>query len=205
MREHIAHIASRPVAFVGSFLGIFFVSAVMLYLVDFVPEAPKGSVLAAASSTPEVAGVPEAPTHVRIASIGVDTPVTSPTLNTGEVLDEALLSGAVHYPGSALLNQTGTVYLFGHQSYLPIVRNHAFKAFNDVQKLKPGDTITVSSSSADYTYTVRSVVLVKAANATIALAATGRTLILSTCNSLSSDEGDRYVVTADFISRTTHA
>jgi LPXTG-site transpeptidase (sortase) family protein len=96
----------------------------------------------------------------------------------------------------------GTVYLFGHQSYLPVVHNHAFKAFNDLQKLKAGDVITVSSGTSEYTYAVRSVTLTTAADGVVALESGSRTLVLSTCNSFSKDHEERYIVIADFITKT---
>jgi LPXTG-site transpeptidase (sortase) family protein len=191
------------------FIIVFFVSSVVLYGVDFVPEKPKASdngvVAGVATSTPVSptvqATTPEVPVAIAIPAIGVKTAITNPATTLVAVLDAALLSGAVRYPTSARLGEMGTVYLFGHQSYLPVVKNHAFKAFNDLQKLKVGDTIVVSSATADYTYTVQSVILTTAAG-TVPLESSGHTLILSTCNSFSSNHEERYVVTANLVGRT---
>ena len=111
-----------------------------------------------------------------------------------------MLSGAVRYPGSALLGENAPMFLFGHQSYLPVVRNQAFKAFNDLQKLDAGDTIRVYSNTAVYEYEVSTVSLVEAADALIPLVPGEKTLVLSTCNSF-GDPGERYVVEAKLISR----
>jgi len=113
-------------------------------------------------------------------------------------LDKELLKGAVRYPTSALLGETGNVVLFGHSSYLPVVRNQAYKAFNGIQKLAAGDIITVYSSTATYSYRVKSVTKESANDAGIPLSVTGRVLTLSTCDSF-GEKSDRFVVVADFV------
>ncbi|MBI3573907.1 sortase [Candidatus Kaiserbacteria bacterium] len=142
----------------------------------------------------------EEPVHVKAPSVGIDISVSDPSSTEVSTLDSALLKGAVRYPNSALLGQNAAVYLFGHQSYLPIVHNQAFKAFNGLQKLKAGDEVIVSSQSADYHYRVTSVRLVEASEATIDLSSGARKLILTTCDSFGT-KTQRYVVEADFISR----
>lgn len=185
------------------FIAVFFVSSVILFLVDFVPEKPSDAGTVAGVATASVAVMAsEDPISVSIPSIGIETSVSNPATTSVAVLDAELLKGAVRYPTSAKLGDLGTVYLFGHQSYLPVVHNKAFKAFNDVQKLKEGATITVSSATADYTYHVRSVTLTTAADGIVPLDVAGRVLILSTCNSISADHEERYVVIADFITKT---
>ncbi len=196
--------ARRPWEFLAVFLILFFAVSVFLYAIDFVPE-PKAASAAApvvTTSAQMVHAVPEEPVAIRIPAIGVDTPITNPATTSVTALDAALLNGAVRYPASAELGQMGTVYLFGHQSYLPVIHNQAFKAFNNVQKLKEGDIITVSSATTEYQYQVASVTLTTATDGVIPLRSDGRTLILSTCNSFSSDHEQRYIVTAAFISQT---
>lgn len=185
----------------GTFLLVFFVSAILLYLIDFVPEAPAPEVQPTSTAAAPIAEVPEVPIHIVIPAVGVNTAIMNPTSTDVRVLDSALLSGAVHYPGSADLGELGTVYLFGHQSYLPVVHNQAFKAFNDLQKLEEGDLITVSSATAVYTYAVRTVTLTNA-NGIVPLESDAHTLILSTCNSFSANHEERYLVVADLITRT---
>ncbi|MEK7613505.1 MAG: sortase [Patescibacteria group bacterium] len=187
--------------FLGIFFLMFFLTSVFLYGIDFVPE-PKISVEKNTKETKSTSQevVIETPTRIVIKDIGVDTTIENPTSAVLEVLDAALLAGAVRYPGSALLGEDAPIFLFGHQSYLPVVKNKAFKAFNDLQKLESGDTIQVFSDNAVYEYTVTSVSLVNADNALIPLEAGEKTLILSTCNSF-GDPGERYVVTADYKTR----
>lgn len=187
-----------PWRFAATFLAVFFMSSVVLFAVDFVPEKPEAQVAGVAISTVVEDTVPEAPVSIVIPSIGVETPIINPTETSIAALDTALLSGAVRYPTSALLGELGTVYLFGHQSYLPVVKNQAFKAFNELQKLTAGDEILVYSATAVYTYRVSAVELVDANEALIALDITSRTLTLSTCNSF-GEKSERYVVRAEFV------
>lgn len=189
-------------AFFGTLFGVFFVTTAFLYVIDFVPEQPR-ALAAPHTDTSEAAEdtvVAELPTRIAIPKIGVDAPIENPSSATIEALDEALLAGAVRYPGSALLGENAPVFLFGHQSYLPVVRNPAYKAFNDLQKLSQGDVITVYSDTARYEYTVMSVSLARAEDVLIPLTPGAKTLALSTCNSF-GDPGERYVVNATFTKR----
>lgn len=205
----------KPWKFLIAFLVVFFLFAVFLFAIDFVPESPKGTGASGSSqgivpglgttaeaSVGELQKFPaEQPVRVQAASVGINTLVVNPASTDINVLDSALLKGAVRYPESALLGEVAPMYLFGHQSYLPVVRNQAFKAFNGLQKLKTGDDIVVYSMSAAYRYRVRSIELVKAEEALIDLSVGTRTLVLTTCDSFGTPS-DRYVVKADFVSRT---
>lgn len=185
--------------FLGIFFLVFFVTATLLHMIDFVPEGSDENMETNQESTLGGAiGTGEVPVSVRIPAVGVDTRINNPEVTDIEVLDDALLSGAVRYPGSALLGDNAPMFLFGHQSQLPVVRNQAFKAFNNLQDLKEGDIISVYSDETEYQYTVRSVTKVLAEEALIPLAEGEQTLVLSTCNSF-GDPGERFVVEADFV------
>ncbi len=219
----LVHIFERPWESFFVFLAIFFVFSVILFLVDFVPEPiqvaseqppnvptvtisevtrtqPVQNVNLVAGPTPAVmnAEVGLKPTRVVVKKVGVDTPVLNPLSTRLQDLDNALLSGAVRYPGTAHLNEEGSVVIFGHQSYLPVVRNQAFKAFNDLQELSPGDIVSVYAGDVEFRYSVRSVDLVTTDVGSIALETKGQTLTLVTCNSLGAKE-ERYIVRADLI------
>lgn len=200
----------KPLRFLGAFFVAFFLTAVVLFAIDFVPEKPTENDSAVAKeeanhvSQQNVVTVPdrvEDPTRIVIRDIGVDTKIQNPSSISIEALDEALLAGAVRYPGTARLGDNATMFLFGHQSYLPVVKNKAFKAFNDLQKLEAGDTIQVYSDTLMYEYEVESVSLVEASEALIPLSPNERILMLSTCNSF-GDPGERYVVKARYSSHT---
>lgn len=191
-------------SFFGVFIFTFFGSVSMLAALDLLPSTTSDVALSfpktsSATAVQASATDPELPTKIEIPAINLVATIANPTTTNIAVLDEELLKGAVHYPTSAKLGETGNVVLFGHSSYLPIVNNRAYKTFNDIQKLVAGDTVIVSSSGTAYTYRVRSMEKESAAsNAGIDLAVAGRVLTLSTCNSF-GQKTDRFVVTADFV------
>lgn len=186
---------------------VFFLSVGMLGKLDLLPQAapveaysPEVVVSAnkvVATSTPVVI-VSEQPTKIEIPAISLSATVSNPTSTVIATLDQQLLKGAVRYPTSALLGETGNVVLFGHSSYLPVVLNQAYKTFNDIQKLTAGDTVIVYSSGTAYTYAVRTVEKESTNTAGIPLKVDGRVLTLSTCDSFGA-KSDRFVVTADFV------
>lgn len=138
------------------------------------------------------------PTKITIPEIDVDATIANPTSVNTTSLDAALLHGAVRYPTSAKLGEEGNVVLFGHSSYLPVVHNSAYKAFNGIQKLEKGDRITVSSAGRAYVYAVTAVYAAKADEDAIPLTKEGHTLTLVTCDSFASKQ-DRFVVTATLV------
>ncbi len=136
------------------------------------------------------------PVRVVSEKIGLDTIVTKPKSEDLQVLDNALLKGAVYYPDSGYLGENSNVLIFGHSSYLPVVRNKAFKAFNELKKLEKGDEIKVYSNDYLFVYSVQSVELHKAQDVTIEFYSEKPTLTLTTCNSFGSEE-DRWVVISE--------
>ena len=196
----------RKWSFLGAFAVVFLSSVGILANLGLLPETVAANTVPSVtlSASPLVAVTvstvaPELPTRIEIPKINLTATIANPTTVDIAVLDQELLSGAVRYPTSAKLGETGNVVLFGHSSYLPIVGNQAYKAFNGIQKLVVGDTVTVYSADTAYTYRVRSVAKESAASdAGIELAVTGRVLTLATCNSFGA-KTDRFVVTADFV------
>lgn len=140
----------------------------------------------------------EYPELIEIPAIRLKAQVDNPNSTDVEVLDEALLSGAVRYPTSAKLGVSGNVVLFGHSSYLPIVQNQAFKAFNGIQNLKVGDEIIVYSDTKAYVYAVEEVGEADAEADAIPLSVAGQKLTLSTCDSFGA-KTDRFIVIADLV------
>ena len=198
--------AKQSTAFALTFVALFALAFVFLAGVDALPEP-------ASSQNPEQNGLVEAqptrgpfvrdsanseiPLRIVAKSIGLDKTIANPTSTDVETLDTALLDGTVRYPTSAKLGEEGTVLIFGHSSYLPIVRNQNYKAFNGIQKLKAGETVSVYSGAAEYRYTVTGVRLANATEDVIELPATGKFLTLVTCDSFGK-KTDRFVVTAKF-------
>lgn len=194
--------------FLGVFVVVFLASIAALGGLDLLPEVSSASAEVAVATNPTVSSsagkskpvvTAELPTKIEIGTIGLTATVVNPTTIDIAALDAELLKGAVRYPTSAKLGETGNVVLFGHSSYLPVVNNQAYKTFNGIQKLVVGDVITVSSSGTAYTYRVRNVVKENANdNSAIPLSIIGKMLTLVTCNSFGAKE-DRFVVTADFV------
>jgi|CXWL01.1.fsa_nt_gi LPXTG-site transpeptidase (sortase) family protein len=140
----------------------------------------------------------ELPLQLEIPTLKISEKVNNPTATDVETLDSALLSGVVRYPTSARLGEEGNVIIFGHSSYLPVVKNREFKAFNDIETLQKGDTIIVTSATRTYTYAVESVVTADATQDALPLSVQGSKLTLATCDSFGTKSG-RFVVTATLV------
>lgn len=146
--------------------------------------------------------VKETPLHISIPKIGVDVAVKNPTSVNVNLLDAALMQGAVRYPTSGLLGESKNVFLFGHSAYSRVIRNKAYHTFDGVEKLVPEDEIYVDGSDARYVYRVVRVSFLKDADAYIDLDSDVRMLTLSTCNAFGAKD-DRVVVQARFVQKTT--
>ncbi len=139
----------------------------------------------------------EEPVHITIEKINVDTMISNPHTTDLKTLDDYLLQGAVHFPGSGLLG-VGNMFLFAHSTGYVVVKNQAFKAFNGLKNLVPGDTIKVSSATRVYIYKVNNVRLVDDSQALVQFDYNRNMLTLSTCNSFGA-KTERYVVEADYV------
>jgi LPXTG-site transpeptidase (sortase) family protein len=210
-RGVIREIGDHTTAFAVVFFVMFALMFVFLAATDALPNAistdnsdttsadtsattNSANTTAPALATPTGQGA--LPTRVVSSKIGLDVTVANPTSTDVDVLDTYLLKGAVRYPTSGQLGTDGTVLLFGHSSYLPIVHNQNYKAFDGIQNLKAGDTVSVYSGQTEYRYTVKEVHLASATADVIELPTVGQHLTLVTCDSFGS-KTDRFVMTAD--------
>jgi LPXTG-site transpeptidase (sortase) family protein len=196
----------RPFSFALTFLALFALLFAFLWKVDLLPNSLTGETSHAPAAQEEPAGpaivpaVTEEPVRVEAKTIGLNKTVLNPDSTDVEALDAALLKGAVRYPTSALLGQQGTMLLFGHSSYLPVVHNQNYKAFDGIQNLHAGDIVSVYSATAEYRYAVKSVATATADEdqvLRISLPEDGTQLMLVTCDSFGT-KSTRFVVTADF-------
>ena len=144
----------------------------------------------------------EVPLKIQIPKIGVNAEVYNPATTTVSILDNYLLKGAVHYPGSSLLGGEGNVFIFGHSTGFIVVNNQAFKTFNNLKNLKQGDLINVFSDKNIFVYKVSSVKLTGAEKELIEFNTTLNKLTLSTCNTFGA-KSERYVVEADFVNKSS--
>ena len=189
------------IMFAVTFVALFALTYAFMAAVDALPDPVRSADTSngtGPSQIDEANYVAEAPVRVVANAIGLDNTVLNPESTEVAELDAALLKGTVRYPTSVLLGVDGTMLIFGHSSYLPIVRNQNYKAFNGIQKLKAGDTVSVYSSAREYRYTVVGVRLANATEDVVELPANGKHLALVTCDSFGT-KSDRFVVTADFV------
>ncbi len=204
--EHANKIVTETVAV--RTIAVFLLMSLGLIATGIVPEAPKTMADAqeaqalAQTATPVADVSNESPTPLRVVieAIGVNVTVSSPTSTNVTVLDEALLKGAVRYPGSGTLTENKNMLIFGHSSHLPVVHNKAFQAFNDLEKLKPGDVVKVESSTHAYFYRVSSVRLADASEVLVQFNTGTKKLTLSTCDTFGK-KSERFVVEADFVGK----
>jgi sortase (surface protein transpeptidase) len=141
------------------------------------------------------------PVQLTIPSLGTGVTVLNPTSRSIPDLDAALLNGVVRHPDSALPGGDGTIFILGHSSYLPVVQNPNFKAFNGIQNLAWGDKITLTGEDGTvFTYQVERVYRARASEVVVPIAGTGPRLTLATCNSFGSVD-DRYIVEAALVAR----
>jgi len=192
---------TRKWSFLAVFVLVFFVTISAAGALDILPD-PQAKVADAAKpnlvATPLVAlASPEEPTKIVIPAISLSATVSNPSSTDINVLDNALLKGAVRYPSSSNLGEAGNVIIFGHSSYLPIVNNKAFKTFDGIQKLKQGDRIEVIGSGHTYVYAVDTVAKGTTSDA-IPLNVQGSKLTLATCDSF-GEKTDRFIVTATLV------
>ena len=161
----------------------------------FVSEATAIQVVEPYITVTELPSVP----HIIIPKLGINAAVMLPASTNIDLLNNELLKGVVHYPGSALPNENGNVFLFGHSTGLKVVHNKNFEAFNRIQELSAGDIVRVQYGEREFWYRVTSVSVKKADEALVDLrSGPGRKLTLSTCNVFGAKD-DRFVVEADFV------
>jgi LPXTG-site transpeptidase (sortase) family protein len=201
----VPQILEHPVAFAVAFLAFFIIAFAFLTAVGATPNpldattatdnAPQSTQVAA---TPQN---PEAPVRVVAKDVGLDVTVVNPASTDIDVLDNELTKGAVHYPTSAPLGINGTVLLFGHSSYLPVVYHQYYKTFDGIQNLKTGDIVSVYSGTTLYRYAVTGV---RVADSTddndnqIPLLSDNKYLTLVTCESFAA-KSNRFIVTASYV------
>ena len=219
---------AKKFSFLGTFFIVFFCTYMTLVVLDILPESPDtetnvprvetvteshgtttvqlpselsagdGEEPEAEAESPDVL-IPSAPMQITIPRLDRSVVVLNPVSRAIADLDEALLEGVVRHPDSALLGQPGTVFILGHSSYLPSVRNRNFQAFNGIQNLAWGDTIELEGTEGVYIYRVERVYKARAQEVVVPIAGDTERLVLATCNSFGSVD-DRHIVEAVLVS-----
>lgn len=188
-------------------MGVATITFGFLYLIDFLPEAPSEETeregqavtdIESVEEPEEIENIDPMPVAIIFDTLDRKIEVLNPSTNTIAALDNALLNGVVRHPDSADFENTGTIFLFGHSSYLPKVINKNFQAFNGIQDLEWGDTVRLQSTDKEYVYRVDKVYKVKASDAEVEIERGTAKLTLATCNSFGSKD-DRYIVEATLV------
>lgn len=149
------------------------------------PEAPVDARGAETSTVPSLVSIPK---------IGVEAEIHVPPSIDVETLDRLLSLGAVYYPGSGVVER-GNVFIFGHSSNWAIVKNQAYKTFNNLEDLVPGDLIYLSGEGWEAAYEVESVRVAPDSEVLVSFSGSEPRLTLSTCNTFGLKE-ERIVVEA---------
>lgn len=194
-------------------VGVITLTYGLFFVIDFLPEKPESEALSDEESLLEAEDAAyfppiemEAevanplPTKIIFDSLNKEVPVLNPEASDVASLDAALLKGTVRHPDSADFANTGTMFILGHSSHLPVVRNKNFQAFNDIENLEWGDTVRVQSADTEYVYRVDRVYEAKASAAEVPLQFEEARLVLVTCNTFGVKE-DRYIVEAYLVEK----
>lgn len=192
------HMTGKTFSFALTFVALFALTYFFLASVDALPEPIETTPIVSTPVVVEETSSPELPVRVVAKDVGLDSRVVNPTETDIDTLNKAVDEAAMRHPSGAMLGENGTVLLFGHSSYLPIVHNQVYKTFNGIQKLKGGAVVSVYSSTHEYRYAVTGVRVANAEEDVVQLPSNGKYLTLVTCDSFGS-KSDRYVVTAEFV------
>lgn len=213
-KDLLFYIRDNFFAFFGVFFLTVFVSYLFLYLIDVYPEpktateAEEVMVEAVEDAVALTSGVHvehgdeqemvvqtgEMPVQISLDSIGREVTVLNPVSADLATLEADLQKGVIRHPDSAELGQDGNVVILGHSSYLPNVINKNYQAFNGIQDMKWGDTVTVASENTVYTYRVDRVYKATT-DEVVPVDGDEQTLTLVTCNVFGSKQ-DRYILEA---------
>jgi len=204
--------------FLAAVILIFFSTMSALDSVGFVPSYLDGSAQSDSvrlSDLPQLSdtqtsgspAIPQGvlPERIKSAAIGLDVVVQNPNTRDLKELDAAILKGPARYVDSAKLGVPGNMLIFAHSSTYRILKNQMFKAFNNISKLKVGDSISVEGGGIEYLYSVTSVRSAEASETVIDLSPTASPkLTLTTCDVLSG-ESARFIVEAEYVGIVTRS
>jgi LPXTG-site transpeptidase (sortase) family protein len=154
---------------------------------------PKSAATPAAAV--QASAVVPAANTISIPKINVDAPVNYLTSVQESDIETSLESGVVHYGNTALPGQNGNVAIFGHSSndwWEP--GNYKF-VFVLLDKLAPGDQVTIDYQSKRYVYQVTGSKVVAPTDVSVLDQTTTPTLSLITCTPPGTSL-NRLVVTA---------
>lgn len=98
---------------------------------------------------------------LEIPKISISVPIIFATSTDKTSLAEDLDLGVVYYPGSVYPGQAGQIVILGHSAPpgWPTIKHDW--VFTDLDKLAPGDTISIDLNNKQYTYIVKQKTIIK--------------------------------------------
>lgn len=139
----------------------------------------------------------ELPLYIDVPSLGISTVIESPETISVSVLDDALSRGPVYYQGSGTPGNRNML-IFGHSTGFSIVKNKAYKVFNNIKLGTKGEYIYIKTSTGTYVYVVKNVKKVSKYSTWIKFDSDKPMLTLSTCDSFGK-KSDRWVLEAEYV------
>ncbi|MBV9582504.1 MAG: class F sortase [Chloroflexi bacterium] len=144
-------------------------------------EQPQSSATAAPGSSSTTPAQPAAgwATHLSIPSIGLETDVVQASIVTDERGDPEWPTVpflAVHYVDTAPVGGLGNAVIAGH-----VVTLHEGNVFRDLYRVDYGDSITVDTDTATFTYVVQDLKLVPPSDVEVMDPTSDARLTLITC------------------------
>ncbi len=134
-----------------------------------------------ASGAPAVANIIPTENTITIPKINIHAPVQYEPSVAEANIQHALESGVVHYGNTALPGQAGNVAIFGHSSNDWWEPGNFKFVFVLLDKLAPGDRLTVDYQSKRYTYEVTGSKVVEPTDVSVLNPTAAPTLSLITC------------------------
>jgi len=116
-----------------------------------------------------------------IPKIGVQAPIVYAKTRVQKEIDSLLLTGVVHYFGTAEPGERGNVFLTGHSSYYWWSDGKFNTVFSILDKLVVGDTINVNYGGKKYTYKVFDMKVVSPSDISVLDQSSNSILTLMTC------------------------
>jgi len=116
-----------------------------------------------------------------IGKLNIDVPLVFAAGNSQSQLNTALNQGVVVYPGSKLPGETGEVFLTGHSSTYLWNKTQYGQVFALLDRLEPGDIVTIYWNQYKYDYQVTEQKVVTPDIATLNSQTDKKTITLMTC------------------------
>lgn len=139
----------------------------------------------------------ELPLSIEVPSLGIQSSIQSPSVQTVKVLDDALNKGPVYYQGSGTPGERNML-IFGHSTGFRIVQNKAYQVFNNIKKAQVGAYIYVRTTSGVHTYKTINVRKASKYSTWVDFNSAKPMLTLATCDSFGK-ASDRWVLEAEYV------